>query len=199
MDHYQNIAARFQQTIENIAMSVDQLAEPIAQASELMTQVLLHDGRLFSAGNGVDAVISQLLVTSLIGRLDQERPALPAFNLCADGAGITAVLSDEGPADIFSRPLRALAQEGDLLLALHSGGDPAAVVAAVEAAHDRGMLVVAITCDDGAALSSVLQTGDANIAINAARRSQRVELQTIVVQCLCELIEQNLFGNYQEN
>ena len=199
MDHYQNIATRFQRTIENIAMSVDQLAEPIAQGSELMTQVLLHDGRLFTCGNGADAAISQLLATCLIGRLDQERPALPAFNLSADGGGITAVLGDESPTDIFSRPLRALGQEGDLLVILHSGGEPGALVAAVESAHERGMLVVAVTYDQDPTLSSALQSGAAIIVVTAGTRSQRVELATMIAHSLCELIEHSLFGDYQED
>lgn len=199
MDQYPNIAARFQRTIENIAMSVDHLAEPIAQGSELITQVLLHDGRVFTAGSGVDAAISQLLATCLIARLDHERPALPAFNLGTDAAGMTAVLGDEQPTEVFSRPLRALGQEGDLLVALHTGGDCSALVAAVQVAHERGMLVVATTCDEGPPLSSALQAGDANIAITADTRSQRVEIQSIVVHSLCELIEHSLFGLHQEN
>jgi len=199
VDYYQIIATRFQQTIENIALSVDQLAGPIAQGSELMSQVLLQEGKLFSCGHGPDAAISQLFATSLINRWDQERPALPAIDLAADSAGLTGVLSEAGAANIFSRPLRALGREGDLLLVLHSGGDPAALVAAVDTAHERGLLVVAVSAGTDPVLAATLRAGDAHISITADSRPARIELQTMVVHSLCQLIEHSLFGNYHED
>jgi D-sedoheptulose 7-phosphate isomerase len=198
VDDYQIIAARFQQTIENIALSVDQLADPISQGSELMSQVLLQGGRLFCCGYGPDAAASQLFVSTMIGRLDQERPALPAISLAADSTGLTAVLSEEDASETFSRPLRALGRENDLLLALHSGGQCAALAAAVDAAHESGMLVVAVTCAASGELTAALRAGDANIAITAQTRPQRIELQTMVVNSLCQLIEHSLFGSYPE-
>lgn len=198
MDHYQVIAEHFQGTIENIAMSVDHVAEAIAQGSELMTQVLLHDGKLLSCGNGADAALSQLFAACLVGRLDQERPALPVFNLSADSATLTGTISQETPAEIFSRPLRALGSEGDLLLALHTGGDEAAIIAAIEAAHERGMLVVVICCQQSTELAGRLTAADALIRLTAATRPQRIELQTMILNSLCQLIERNLFGHYNE-
>ena len=46
MDHYQIIAANFQDTIETIAMSVDTLAGTIEKGSQLMVEALLADRKI---------------------------------------------------------------------------------------------------------------------------------------------------------
>jgi len=96
MDYYQIIANNFQATIETIALSVDQLAEPIAQASQLMTQALLEDHKILACGNGADAALAQLFTCNLLNHFARERPALPALTLAGDSASITAIAhSDE--------------------------------------------------------------------------------------------------------
>ena len=196
VDHYQIIARRFQRTMEDIAMSVDAVADPIAQGSELMSQVLLQEGRIFCCGCGPDAALCQLFTTSLLDKLEQDRPALPAINLCANSNGLDDLA---GTQEIFARPLRALGQEGDLLLVLHSGGDSHALAAAVNAARERDMLVVAVTDMTDGALSASLRAGDAHIAVSAHNRPALVELHTMIVHLLAQLIEYTLFGNHEEN
>jgi phosphoheptose isomerase len=192
VDYYQIIAERFQGTMENVAMSVDQLADPIGQASEYMSAVLLQDRKIIACGNGVDAALAQLFSTSLLGYLDDERPALPALNLSADGASLTATASIEGLRQSYSRQIRALGQAGDLLLLINSGSEDLA--GAVEAALERNMPVVLLSNRNDTTLPPLVDGNGVTISVDSGSRSQVVEIHTMVLQTLCQLIEITLFG-----
>ena len=85
MDHYERIATHCQDTIESIAMSVDQLAGGLEDAAALMTTALLADGKLIACGNGADAALAQLFVCQLLGRHEQDEVVL-------------SLVAEEGPA-----------------------------------------------------------------------------------------------------
>lgn len=193
MDHYQIIAGRFQQTMEAVAMSVDQLADPIARGSEMMTQVLLNDGRIFCCGQGVDAAVAQLFCGLLLENPERERPALPAFNL-----GPGTALHQQAPDEAFARQLRALAGDNDLLLVIDSAAEQSACAGALHAAREKGMPVVALGNALNGSLAAAINAGDIHIAVEAARRGQCVELHTMVALSLCQLIETSLFGDYHQ-
>jgi len=199
MDHYQFIAERFQNTIEAITLSVDELAEPLAEAADRMVKSLLDDRKIVCCGNGVDAALAQLFTCYLLDRLHVDRPALPAMALGAELAGLTAIAGSNGLDDIFSRQLQALGQPGDLLLCINTAKGEAGLLRAVEAARERNMTVVALTNNRDEALADVLSRHDIILRINAPDRARCLEVQTMAVHCLCELIDNQLFGAYEEN
>ncbi|NND69855.1 MAG: SIS domain-containing protein [Halioglobus sp.] len=196
MDHYERIARHCQDTIESIAMSVDQLAGPLEEAAALMTTALLADGKIIACGNGADAALAQLFVCQLLGRFEQERPALPALSLASDGAAVTAVTQHGGVNDAFARQLRALGQPGDVLLCINSAEGGGNLLRAVQAAMERNMAVVLLTNTDDGELGSLMRAEDAVLRIQAARTGQRIELFTLVLNCCSELIDQTLFGDH---
>lgn len=198
MDYYQIIAERFQDTIESIAMSVDQLAAPIAQSSELITQVLLQDGKIFCCGNGPDTALCQLFCHCLLSGLEHERPALPAFNLSADSAILSGTTGSDDRAQLYARQIRALGRENDLLLLIDSGPGSSDLPIALEAARERGMLTVALITSENSDLASLLNAGDPCIQIQAPSRSKHIELHTMALQSLYQLIELSLFGDYNQ-
>jgi len=196
MDYYQIIADNFQTTIETIALSVDNLAEPIEVGSQLMTRALLEDRKIIVCGNGVDAAVAQLFACNLLSRFEQERPALPALALNGDGAGITAIAQLNGVNEIFSRQLRALGQPGDVLLCISSSTGANNLLRAVQAAHERNMSVVALSNTGDNELSTLIRTEDVELRVAASRQPRVVEIHTMAIHCLCELIDHSLFGAY---
>jgi phosphoheptose isomerase len=199
MDHYQLISSNFQSTIEMIAMSVDDLAGPVEQASESMVEALLQDRKIISCGNGVDGALGQLFACNLLSRFENDRPALPALALNGDGASLTAIAQTGGLTDIYARQVRALGQAGDTLLCINSNEESNNLLRVVQAAHEREMRVVALTSAADSELGSLLQQDDVEICIGSERRPRIVELHTMVIHSLCELIEVNLFGSYIES
>jgi len=194
MDYYQIIAENFQSTIETIALSVDNLAEPIEQGSQLMARALLEDRKIVACGNGVDAALAQLFASNLLSRFENERPALPALTLGGDGASITAIAHSSGVIDIFSRPLRALGQAGDVLLCINSSNGANNLLRAVQAAHERNMTVVALSNTGDSELSTLIRSEDVELRVDALRQPRIVELHTMAIHCLCELVDHSLFG-----
>jgi len=198
MDYYEIISNNFQSTIDTIALSVDNLAEPVGLASQLMVRALLEDHKIIACGNGVDGVLAQLFTANLLSRFEHDRPALPSLTLNSDGASLTAIAHTGGLNDIYSRQLRAVGQEGDLLLCISSAGEASNLLRAVQAAHERNMVVVALTNSADREIGNLLQQDDVEIRINSPRRPRIVELHTMTLHCLCELIEHKLFGSYDQ-
>ena len=194
MDYYQIIAERFQGTLESVAMSVDQLAGPIGQASELLTGSLLQDRKIIVCGNGVDAALAQLFTTCLMDRLDHERPALPALNISGDGASLSAIGESEGSEARYSRQLQAMGQGGDSLLLINSGEASPPLAAALQAALERDMQVALLTCSTDRQLPPAMPATGATITVDANTPSRALEIHTMILLALCQLVEFGLFG-----
>ena len=196
MDFYQIIAGNFQANIEAISLSVDGLALPIERSTNLMTGALLGDGKIIVCGNGPDAALAQLFTCTLLSRLENERPALPALSLSSDAASLTAIATTGGLNELFSRQVRALGQPGDVLLCISSGDGHNNLIRAVQAAHERNMSVIALSNTNSGELSTLIRSEDVELPINAPRRTLVIEIQTMVIHSLCELIDRSLFDSY---
>ena len=196
MDFYQIIAGNFQSSIESISLTVDGLAAPIEQSTQLMTSALLEDHKIIVCGNGPDAALAQLFSCTLLSQLENERPALPALCLSSDASSLTAIATSSGLNDLFSRQVRALGQSGDILLCISSGDGHANLIRAVQAAHERNMKVIALSNPDSGELSTLITAEDVEMQVDAARRPRVLEIQVMVIHTLCELIDRALFDSY---
>tara|TARA_R110002049_G_scaffold55813_2_gene154421 strand:+ start:3384 stop:3983 length:600 start_codon:yes stop_codon:yes gene_type:complete len=198
MDYYPIIAQSFQDTMETIAMSVDDLAGVIARGSQLMANALLSDHKIIACGNGVDAALAQLFVCNLLNRFEQDRPALPALSLTIDSASVTAIAQSSALNDIYSRQLRALGQPEDILLCINSGEGASNLLRAVQTAQERSMAVITMTNVKDTMLSAVMRPEDVELKINATRQARVVEVHTMAIHSFCELIDHSLFGSYSQ-
>ena len=81
----------------------------------------------------------------MVGRFERERPELPAISLTTDTSILTAIANDYDFSQVFAKQVRALGRAGDVLLAISTSGNSGNVAAAVAAAHEREMRVVALT------------------------------------------------------
>jgi len=196
MDSYDLISGGFQQVIELISVSVDQLADPVQRAAELSTGALLAENKILCCGNGPGAAVAQLFSTYLVHRFEQDRPALPALCLCDDGAAMSAIATASASQDIYSRQVRALGQAGDVLLGVAAGDGNASIIQAIRAAHDREMTVIVLSGGDCADISSLLLPEDIEVHVPSTSAPRIIEIQTMIVHCLCKLIDQSLFGSH---
>jgi len=192
----QRVITLFHESIEATMQTGEQLAPNIVQASEAMVEALLNGNKILTCGNGISAAQAQILTSSLVHRFEQERPSLPAFTLGTDLTMQTAIANDSGLNDIYAKQLRALGQEGDILVLLTSTGNSGSLLQAISAAHDRDMRVVALTGGDGGDAAALLDHRDIELraALDSTTRIQEVHLLSIF--CLCDLIDQQLFGGF---
>jgi D-sedoheptulose 7-phosphate isomerase len=73
-------------------------------------------------------------------------------------------------------------------------GDRSAVVAAIAAAREREMHVIALTGPQPEAIETLLGRDDISIRIAAHRPARALELQLLVLHCLCDGIDCLLLG-----
>jgi D-sedoheptulose 7-phosphate isomerase len=195
MDPIQRIHQHFADSAQLKRDAADALAPVIARAAELLTECLLADGKLLACGNGGSAADAQHFAAEMVGRFERERPELPAISLATDTSILTAVANDYAFEQIFAKQVRALGARGDVLLAISTSGNSANVIAAIEAARERDMRVVALTGKDGGRIGRMLGDADVNICVPHDRTARIQEVHLLAVHCLCDAIDHALLGD----
>lgn len=159
-----------------------------------MTDCLLNNGKILSCGNGGSAGDAQHFSAEMLNRFEMERPGLPAMALTTDSSTLTSIANDYCYDDIFSKQVRALGQPGDCLLAISTSGNSENVLRAVQAAHERGVQVVALTGRDGGKMAGIYREDDVEIRVPATATARIQEVHLLVIHCLCDLIDRRLLG-----
>jgi D-sedoheptulose 7-phosphate isomerase len=190
----QRILGHFHESAELKIQAADALAQPIAQAIELMFTALSNGNKILACGNGGSAADCQHFAAELVGRFERERLPLPALALTTDSSILTAVGNDYSYREIFSKQVQAFGQSGDVLLAISTSGNSANVLAAIEVALERDMRVVALTGKGGGALGKLITDADVHICVPHDRTVRIQEVHLLTIHCLCDGIDIALFG-----
>ncbi len=194
MDAIQRINENFKESIDVKTQSAELLAADIAQAAESITQALLNEKKILSCGNGGSAGDAQHFSSEMLNRFEMERPGLPAIALTTDTSTITSIANDYQYADIFSKQIRALGQADDVLLAISTSGESHNVIHAIDAAHDRNMIIIALTGRDGGQIADLIKDKDIEIRVPSWSTARIQEVHLIIIHCICDLIDRHLLG-----
>ena len=81
-----------------------------------------------------------------------------------------------------------------MLLAISTSGNSPNVLAAITAAHERGMRVVALTGKGGGKITERLDPNDVHICAPTERTARIQEIHLLVLHCLCDGIDCLLLG-----
>jgi D-sedoheptulose 7-phosphate isomerase len=172
----------------------DALAKPIAEAAQMLFDCVANDGKILCCGNGGSAADAQHFAAELINRFEKERPGMAAVALTTDSSVLTSIANDYDFNQVFSKQVRALGLPRDSLLAISTSGNSPNVVAAIHAAHERSMRVVALTGRDGGEMAAVLRDGDILICVEAKSTARIQEVHLLTLHCLCDVIDYLLLG-----
>ena len=194
MDLISRINKNFQDSISTKQLAADMLAEPIAQAAQIITQCFLNGGKILSCGNGGSAGDAQHFSSEMLNRFEMERPGLPAIALTTDSSTVTSIANDYHYNQIFSKQVTALGHAGDVLLAISTSGNSENVVMAVDAAHDREMNIIALSGNSGGELGDRLALNDIEIRVPSNSTARIQEVHLLVIHCICDLVDHQLMG-----
>ena len=151
---------------------------------------LTDDRKLMLCGNGGSAADAQHIAAEFVNRYILERPPLPALALTTDTSILTSVGNDYSFDEAFSKQVKALGVEGDVLLALSTSGNSANVLKAVETARNKEIFTVGLTGGDGGKLSDLV---DMSLVVKSHTTPRIQETHILVGHIICELVDYILF------
>lgn len=188
------ISAHFEQSGRLKLELADLLAKPIAQAAEIIVQAFLKEKKVLACGNGGSAANAQYFASRMLNRYEMERPGLAAIALSADTSTLTSIANDDHFDQVFSKQIMALGQAGDVLLAMSTSGNSQNILNAIQAGHERGMHIIALSGGDGGGLVELLGDEDIHIGVPHDNASRIQEVYILILHCLCDAIDCLLLG-----
>lgn len=168
-----------QENISNLIL----FAEKIASA-------FTNDRKLMICGNGGSAADAQHIAAEFVNRYMLERPPLPAIALTTDTSIITSIGNDYSFDEIFSKQLKALGMEGDILLAISTSGNATNVISTVKAARAMGIYTVGLTGGNGGQLAGLV---DMALLVKSSTTARIQETHILVGHIICQLVDYVLF------
>ena len=167
------------------------LAEEIVKISDLIVEAFMNGGKVILFGNGGSAADAQHIAAEFVGRYILERRGLPAIALTTDTSILTAVSNDYGFESVFSRQVEALANEGDVIIAISTSGLSKNVLEAVKIAKKKKATIVGFTGESG---GNLVKLADITINVPSQSTPRIQESHITVLHIICDLVEQELFG-----
>ena len=195
----QRIEQHFIDSADLKYQSAQALSKPIGAAISAILASVTSGGKVLACGNGGSAADAQHFAAEFVGRFERERPELGAIALSTDSSILTAIANDYHYDQIFSKQVRALGQSGDVLLAITTSGNSVNVLAAIEAAHERDMTVVALTGKGGGKMLQALRETDVHICVPHERTARIQEVHLLTIHCICDGVDTQLLGDQEGN
>jgi len=194
MDLTTHLRQHFDEGIELRRRMAESMPADIARAGTALAEALKGGRKALACGNGGSAADSQHFAAEIVGRFERERPGMPAIALTVDTSAITAIANDYDWNSVFSRQVHALGQPGDVLLGISTSGNSKNVIEAIRAAHEKNMVVIALTGRDGGEMAKMLKPADHHLNVAHPRTMRVQEIHLLVIHCLCEVVDNVIFG-----
>lgn len=190
---------RFNQHIANHMECVGEAAGAVApllgEAADAIVETLLSERQVLVCGSGKANAFAQYFSSNMLAYHETERPALPVINLGADATTLAAIGLSNRIQEVFSRQIQALGHEGDSLLLLTDDGNRSSLIQALQAAHDRGIRVIAVTGRSETDIHALFHGDDIDITLPDMGTACTAELMVVILNALCAEIETRLFSD----
>lgn len=133
-------------------ISAPELVAQVNEAGRAVVDCLRSGGTILVAGNGGSASMSSHIAAEFVGKCIMDRAPLPAVSLADSSTSITAVGNDYGFDEVYVRGVQSLGRPGDVLIVMSTSGNSQSILAALDAAKDRGITTIALTGASGGKL-----------------------------------------------
>ncbi len=172
------------------------LLQKIEEAAKTIIDKIKSGGTIYFCGNGGSAADAQHLAAELSGRFYFDREPLSSEALHCNTSFMTAVANDYSFDVVYSRLIKGIGHEGDVLIGLSTSGNSQNIIKAFETAHEKGIYTIAFTGAAGGKMKEI-----ANLCINVpSTDTPRIQESHITIgHIICEIIEDTLFEKPVEN
>ncbi len=169
---------------------IEDNAEKLISLSEKIAAAFTIDRKLLLCGNGGSAADAQHLAAEFVNRFEMERPPLPAVSLATDTSILTCVGNDYSFDEVFTKQIKAIGLEGDILLAISTSGNSSNVLSAAAAAREMGIFVAGLTGKNGGKLKDV---SDLCLVVKSDVTARIQEVHIMAGHVICKLVDYILF------
>jgi len=182
------ISESFAESIE-VKKKLFGVTDKVARSAKLVKAALGKKKKIIVFGNGGSAADAQHFVAELVCKYEKKRRPLRALALTTNTSSLTAVSNDFSYEDCFSRQVEALADRGDLALAISTSGNSQNVLKAAALAKKMGLKVIALSGCGGGKLKKL---ADVNMIVPSRKTSRIQEAHILILHTICEAIESDL-------
>lgn len=186
----EKILKAFEESISVKEKFVKDNLDAIVEVSKVIADTFNDGKKLILFGNGGSATDASHIAAEFVNRFKRERPSLPAIALNTDMAIITAIANDYDYSDIFAKQLKALGDEGDIVLAISTSGTAANVLKAMDVAKKKKIKSIAFTGAKGEKFASKATYAFIVPSDNTPRIQ---ETHITLGHVLCQMVEEILF------
>lgn len=162
------------------------LGPALEQAAETLVQTVVNGGKIMVCGDEAGYCTAGDFTHKLVHTYQVERPPLPACLLTTEFS-----LADDA---LYERQVQALGKPEDTLVCLLGGQEARSLTRAIYQAHTLQLPVVVLDNALARPAASELWEQDVEICAPCDTPALVRELQLTLVHCLCEAIDQQLFG-----
>lgn len=199
---------------KNAAVAV--IREPLQECIALLCKCFEKGGQLLICGNGGSCADADHIVGELVKAFKLDRPlaqplakalweqgsdgvllaehlqgGLPAINLGAHNALLTAVVNDMGGEYIYAQQIAAYGREGDVLLGISTSGNAKDVLYAGLAARAKGMKTIGLTGKSGGKMDNQF---DIILHADAEATECIQDIHSAIYHAICACVEYQCWG-----
>ena len=183
--------------------------DAILQALDLLIECYANGGKVLLCGNGGSSADSAHILGELVKGFCKKRPldaaltekigedwggalqqGLPAIDLTANSALISAVVNDIDGASAYAQQVTAYAKPGDVLIAISTSGNAENVRRAAVVAKAMGAIVIGMTGRGGGKLAGL---SDILLNVDEDETYRIQEKQLPLYHALCLRVENEFF------
>lgn len=186
----EKILKEFKESISVKEKFIQEHLDTVIEVSKTIAAAFNEGSKLILFGNGGSATDASHIAAEFVNRFKRERPGLPAIALNTDIAVITSIANDYDYSEIFSRQLKSLAFEGDVVIAITTSGHSSNVIKAMDVAKKKKLKSIIFTGSKGEKLAS---KASYSFIVPSDNTPRIQETHITLGHVLCLMVEEILF------
>lgn len=193
-EHDDYIRASYAAHIEAVSSDAMMAAESIHQLAECLARTLLNGGKIICCSDDHGSGLAQIMASALAFGHYGARPDLPAIAITPTGLGRMSNRAAD-TNELFARQIKLLGNSNDRLMVFCTAESaPVTLINAVLSAADCGIPLSLARGSQENRIDALLQDSDTCIALSSKNYNRLLESNIVLINLLCELVEQQIFG-----